>query len=91
MPKKLTYEEVKNYIELQGYQLLSKEYINNHTKLKMICDKGHECEITFGNFKQGKRCRTCAFEKISQDRKLNYNYVKEYIELQGYADRKSVV
>ena len=85
MPKKLTYEEVKNYIELQGYQLLSKEYINNHTKLKMICDKGHECEITFGNFKQGKRCRTCAFEKISQDRKLNYNYVKEYIELQGYA------
>ena len=31
MPKKLTYEEVKNYIELQGYQLLSKEYINNHT------------------------------------------------------------
>lgn len=84
MPKKLTYEEVKNYIELQGYQLLSEKYINNHTKLKMICDKGHECEITFGNFKQGKRCRTCAFEKISQDRKLNYDYVKEYIELQGY-------
>ena len=42
MPKKLTYEEVKNYIELQGYQLLSEKYINNHTKLKMICDKGHD-------------------------------------------------
>lgn len=84
MPKKPTYEEVKKYIESQGYKLISKEYINNHTKLKMICDKGHECEIAFGNFKQGKRCRTCAFEKISQDRKLDYDYVKNYIESQGY-------
>lgn len=27
MPKKLTYEEVKEYVESQGYRLISKEYI----------------------------------------------------------------
>ena len=61
MPKKLTYEEVKEYVVAQGYQLLSEEYINNHTKLKMICDKGHECEIAFGNFKQGKKMQNLCF------------------------------
>jgi hypothetical protein len=32
--RKLTYEEVKEYIEaVEGYKLISKEYINNYTKL----------------------------------------------------------
>lgn len=33
MPKKLTYDYVKSYIESFNYQLLSKEYKNNSTKL----------------------------------------------------------
>ena len=39
MGKKYTYEEVKEYVELQGHKLLSEEYINNKTKLKMKCPK----------------------------------------------------
>ena len=31
--KKLTYEEVKEYIDNEGHKLLSKEYVNNSTKL----------------------------------------------------------
>ena len=42
MPKKLTYREVKEYIESFDYKLLSEEYIDNKTKLKMICPCGHE-------------------------------------------------
>ena len=38
MPIKLTYEEVKEYIESFGYKLLSTKYINNRTKLKMELD-----------------------------------------------------
>ena len=35
MPIKLTYEEIKEYIESFGYKLLSNEYKNNKTKLKI--------------------------------------------------------
>ena len=51
MSKKYDYEYIKNYIESFGYKLLSKTYANNATKLKMICNNGHECEISFANFK----------------------------------------
>jgi hypothetical protein len=44
--KKKTIEEIKEYIESQGYQLLSKEYINSNTKLKLLCNKGHYLEMT---------------------------------------------
>ena len=56
MGKKLTYEEVKEQVELQGHKLLSEEYINNKTKRKMICPKGHKFEVRFDMFKHGQRC-----------------------------------
>ena len=56
---RFSYEYVKNYIESFGYTLISKEYVNNSKRLKMICNKGHICYISFGNFKNGKRCRQC--------------------------------
>ena len=34
MGKKLTYEEVREYVESNGYKLISKEYVNNGEKLK---------------------------------------------------------
>ena len=78
--KKLDYVDVKNYIEGFGYQLVSKEYKNNHTKLKMICPKGHSFEITYSNFQSGKRCPIC-FGKV----KHSYNHIKQYIEGFGYS------
>ena len=47
MAKKLTYNEVKKFIEGLGYELLSKEYINSKTKLLIKCDKGHEFKMIF--------------------------------------------
>ena len=35
--KKHTYEFVKEYIASFGYKLLSKKYINSHTKLLIKC------------------------------------------------------
>jgi hypothetical protein len=40
MGKKLTYEYVSNYFEDRGCILLEKEYINNHTKMRYICNCG---------------------------------------------------
>lgn len=59
MSKKLTYEEVKTFIENKGYKLLSTEYINAQEKLKVQCPKGHEYEVKYGNFYSGRRCPEC--------------------------------
>ena len=56
MPKKMTFQEIYNYIQSQGYQLISTEYENAHKKLKIKCPKGHEFKITYANFQQGHRC-----------------------------------
>ena len=84
MPKRLTYEYVKKYVEDFGYILLSKEYNRNCEYLNMLCPCGHSIEITFSNFKNGRRCGKCA-KKIRADKKrYSYKYVKEYIESFGF-------
>lgn len=62
------YIDIKNYIEKEGYTLLSDSYINPQTKLKMKCPKGHVFEKTFNNFSfHNQRCPICH----------NINYRKE--------------
>jgi len=79
MSKKLKYEDVKNYIESFGYRLLSEEYKNNKTKLKIKCGQGHYFEMKFNDFKSGHRCPVCYGNK-----KLSYDEIKSYIESFGY-------
>ena len=82
MPKKLTYEFVKEQIEKEkGYKLLSKEYIGALKKLEISCDKGHKYEVVYGNFQRGQRCLKCSNDK----KRLSYEFVKEQIEKEkGY-------
>jgi very-short-patch-repair endonuclease len=86
MKRKKSYNEIKEYVEKENYKLISKEYINSSTKLKMICDKGHECEISFGNFKYGKRCRQCYIES----KKWTTEYIENYLAEYGYKLIKEV-
>lgn len=76
---KFNYEYVKEYIESQGYKMLSKKYVNNNTKILIECNKGHKFEMQFNNFKYGQRCPKCAGVE-----KLTYEEVKGYIESFGY-------
>lgn len=81
MPKKLTIEYVREFVRenAQGYTLLSKEYINNRTKLKFKCDKGHIFAMNFSDFKQNVRCSKCANKKRVEKQKLSIAYVKNFI------------
>jgi hypothetical protein len=77
---KHTLEYVKNYIEDNGFKLLSTEYKNNSQLLEMLCPNNHKCKIRFYNFKtNGTRCPVCFGNK-----KYTFSYVKEYIEKSGY-------
>jgi hypothetical protein len=77
--KKPTYEFVKNSFEDEGYTLLSKKYINNHTKLLYICTKGHRHSIIWRNWQRGDRCPYCAGQG-----KPTIEVVRKSFEVEGY-------
>ena len=72
-------EEVKEYMESFGYELLSTEYKNALAKLLIRCPLGHEYLQSWNNFYNGNRCTYCGGTA-----KLTYEYVKKYIESFGY-------
>jgi hypothetical protein len=81
MPKKLTYQEVYDFIKSKGYELLSKEYINSKKQLEIkcrVCQKNYKQTLT--NFTKGYYHPYCENEV-----KMKYtfqNYVKSILQLQ---------
>ena len=80
---KLSYEDVKKYIESFNYFLISNEYENNNSHLEIKCDKGHNYKSTYANFKNGKRCPYCKSSKgeniISEILdNMNISYIRQY-------------
>ena len=76
---KIKYSDIKGYFEHFGYVLLSKNYVNAHTKMEYICPEGHLGSSTWTNFRAGSRCSECACS-----RKLTIEYVRKCFELDGY-------
>lgn len=63
---------IKETFAKEGYTLLSKEYINNSTKLTYVCNEGHEHEISWQKFKAGRRCPFCWNKKRSGNTSPNW-------------------
>lgn len=82
--RKLTYEEVKCFIEKEGFELLSKEYFNSKEKLEIKCNCGEVFNMSYNTFKRGHRCPSCALKNRTKMRRHSYDYVKKYIEGEGY-------
>jgi len=60
MPKILTYEHVKSYIESKGYTLISKEYQTSITLLEIVCGVcAKKYTQTFTRFQMGYRHPHC--------------------------------
>lgn len=90
MVEKYTIEKVKSFIEENsGSKLLSTEYINTSSNLKLLCSCGDVFYVSNARFRRGKTmCNKCT-KKIS-DKKIkpkhirwNYEKAKEYIESKG--------
>ena len=78
---KWNYELVKDFIEKEGYFLLSDSYIKAHDKLTIKCPQGHIFEMSFNNFKRGQRCKQC---DILSRRKYSQEEVRYFLEREGY-------
>jgi len=75
--RRFSYEYVKKEFEKQGCILLSKEYIDSQTKLDYVCTCGSESQISFSNFRSGKRCRKCASDRTAKLQRLDYAEVSQ--------------
>ena len=103
MHRKITYELVKAEFEARGYELLSKEYINNATKLQYICPR-HKgkgiLEITYANFARGRGCAYCAkrvrktqeeYESELAQKKPTIKVIGKYINLKTKIEHQCLV
>ncbi len=75
------WERVQQAFIVRGYTLLSNEdeYKNNETKLRFICNSGHENTITWGSLVAGCGCSLCKGHT-----KLDFQEVKKAFEDRGY-------
>ena len=76
---KLSFLDVFNSIQEKGYLLLDEEYKNNKSKLKILCENGHNFLMSYDNIKAGHKCPYCQGVK-----KYEIDYIKEFIEGIGY-------
>lgn len=84
MPRKLTYEEVKKYINSKNCELLETNYINSSTKMKIRCSCGNIFVKDFNHFKRGQdTCPSCSLDRCKNKNKLSYKEVSEYISNHG--------
>lgn len=87
MPKKLTIEEVKKFVEENSEcELLSKEYIGNSTKMQFKCKCGNEFETTFSKFKERnkRQCNSCGIKIRVNKRIKSTKEVKQICRQKGY-------
>jgi len=77
---RLGYDEVKSFIESQGYSLLSDRYVNNSYKLLLKCpNQNHKpFKMRFSAFKNnGQRCPECSGVKRHTIHEVK-NHAKKY-------------
>lgn len=78
--QKSSIEDIKEYIESKGCKLITKEYINQKQKLKIICECGNEFEKSFLKFKYANqiKCHKCALKSRADKRRMDLNYIKNF-------------
>ena len=74
-----TYSMVKEAFEKDGYTLLSKEYVNNCTKLDYVCSKGHNHSIMWQHWRRGVRCPYCDGQG-----QPSIEHIKKSFEIENY-------
>lgn len=80
--QKLSYKYIKKYFEENGCKLLSPENKHKNSKSHLVfrCHCGKITERTFDHFSKSPNCQECGNKKISEKKRLSYEYIKKYFE-----------
>lgn len=71
----ITYEQVLDSFEQEGYELLSTSYRNSSSYLYYKCPEGHTGKIIWSNWKKGIRCGKCRYVNL----RLSKNQIQEFL------------
>lgn len=82
--KKLTINIIKDEFKKENYELLSTIYINNTQKLEFICPQNHQETISWGSWKNGRRCKKCGIDKAAKKNRTNLNDIKLLLNNEKY-------
>lgn len=84
---KFTYEYIKDVIEKAGCKLISENYVNTKTKLKIQCKCGEVFETSYEKFirkvNPKQQCNDCGKKLTADKNRISYDTVKTYIESKG--------
>lgn len=80
----LKYDYVKEQIENEGFELLSDEYFNVNTTLKMKCSNEHIFDKSYNDFRNGSRCPICTYESGFRNYPYTIEEIRTIIEKEGY-------
>ena len=75
----LTLDFIKDLLAKEGYELISKEYKNNHTHIEYLCPEGHRRFASITGWIGGARCAKC-----SNNAKMTIEEVRNSFEKEGY-------
>lgn len=74
---KLNLQNIKDIISKDGYQCLTKEYINNHQLLDLKCPNGHIYKVSYANWRsKGYRCTKCSMHGTSLEEQELLMFIK---------------
>ncbi|MBV5346638.1 HNH endonuclease [bacterium] len=81
------YIDVVEYLAVDGYKLISNEYINTRQRLEIECIREHKTTIAFRDWLRGSRCYICYLENLEKinPNKLNLPLYSTYApQLESY-------
>ena len=89
----VTYNQVKQAFEAEGYTLLSTEYVGNKMLLDFICPNGHVHKIKWNSFSAGARCGICAILNCSSksERELQKWIVEHHPDILTYPNDRTMI
>jgi len=82
---RVDFNKVEEYFIKVGYKLIPNQiYKNQYQKLKYICKKHGEKEITLNNLINGNGCKECGNERRFESLRKNTNEVEKVFSDAGY-------
>lgn len=93
--QRLSYDSVKQYIEIEsnsGCKLLSKTYKKNTHRLEIMCKCGNVFFTSYNKFRtqNHQQCKECGLEIRCKARRVPYNIIKNYIEIESDSSCKLI-
>lgn len=79
--KRISFDLVSKYFDINGCKLLSDVYCDSKQHLDYICNCGEISKISFNNFKKGHRCMSCRNKRMTGSKNPKWNSDRETVRL----------